>query len=189
MISAKGLTVLILAGGDGTRIGGSKPLQALRGQTLLDHALEKARLWSSDIAIAVRAPEQVGATECPIVIDAPGISGPLAGLGAARRLGGDMVLTMPCDMPFLPADLPARLQAAIGEAGAALAASEGRIHPVCGLWRGDRLAGLDGYLASGRRSMIGFAEQVGYVPVELPVEACFNINTPADLATAESRKV
>lgn len=186
MNSSEGMTVLILAGGDGRRMGGSKPMQALRGQTLVEHSLYKARQWSSNIIISVRRLDQVPASEHLVLVDPLGIVGPLAGISAVRSLGCRTVLTIPCDMPFLPDDLPLQLQAAIGENGAALVASEGRVHPVCGLWQGKRLAELDDYLESGRRSMIGFAEHIGYITVELGSEAGFNINTPGDLTKAES---
>jgi molybdopterin-guanine dinucleotide biosynthesis protein A len=40
----------------------------------------------------------------------PGFAGPLAGLQAGlRRCGTDYLLSVPCDSPFLPADLAARL--------------------------------------------------------------------------------
>jgi molybdopterin-guanine dinucleotide biosynthesis protein A len=95
---------------------------------------------------------------------------------------------MPCDMPFLPDDVPDRLARALPGHGAALAASSGRVHPVCGLWRGDALAQVRDYAASGRRSLIGFAEAVGYTAVEWPIDPFdpfLNLNSPEDFAAAE----
>ena len=86
-----------------------------------------------------------------------------------------------------PDDLPRRLSAALPGHSAALAASGGRVHPVCGLWRTNALAPLRDYAASGRRSLIGFAETIGYVAVEWPAAAFFNVNRPEDLAEAEAR--
>ena len=97
------------------------------------------------------------------------------------------MLTIPCDAPFLPEDLPERLAAALPGHGAALAASGGRVHPVCGLWRTDALAQLRGYAAEGRRSLIGFAETIGFAAVDWPEGAFFNVNSPGDLAEAAAR--
>lgn len=180
------LAVLILAGGGGLRIGGGKPMRLLGGRPLLDHAIEKARLWSDRVAIAVREPGQVKAAGCEVLVDPPGVSGPLAGLTSASRLERELVLTVPCDMPFLPTDLPSRLREALRDRDAALAASEGRVHPVCGLWRAERLPELTAYLANGRQSVIGFAEIVGYAAVEWDARDLVNINTPGDLAAAEA---
>ena len=65
--------VLILAGGEGRRIGGGKPLRMLGGRSLLDRAIERARGWSDRIAIAARDAEQVGDADIEVLIDPPGM--------------------------------------------------------------------------------------------------------------------
>ena len=179
--------VLILAGGEGRRIGGDKPLRLLGGRTLIDRAIERAERWSDRIAIAARSADQVGETRFPVLIDPLGLEGPLGGLASALRLERPVVLTIPCDMPFLPDDVPDRLAEALQGHGAALAASEGRLHPVCGLWRAEALARLPAYAASGRRSLIGFAETVGYAAVEWSGDPFFNVNSRQDLEQAGAR--
>lgn len=179
--------VLILAGGEGRRIGGSKPLRRLGGRTLIERAVERARSWSDHIAVGARDSAQVGSPGVPVLIDPPGLEGPIAGLGSALRMERETVLTIPCDTPFLPDDLAERLAAALPGHAAALAASGGRVHPVCGLWRIDALAQVRSYAASGRRSLTGFAEMIGYAAVEWPEGAFFNVNNPEDLAEAEAR--
>jgi molybdopterin-guanine dinucleotide biosynthesis protein A len=166
--------IVILAGGEGRRIGGGKPMRMLAGETLLDRALAIARLWPGEVLVAD------GKT------DVPGIDGPLGGVAAALAFGGD-VLTIPCDMPFLPDDLPERLGRT--REAAALAESGGRLHPVCALWRAQAHDGLASYVASGRRSLRGFAEAVGYEAVAWatdPIDPFFNINDVEDLGRAEA---
>src|SRR5690606_13574518 len=114
------------------------------------------------IAVAVRDATQVGDTgNAELVLDDSAIEGPLGGLASALRFarerGRQAVLTLPCDMPFLPNDLLQRLSAAMGVKNAAIAASGGSLHPVCGLWRMAALTALPAYAASGRRSLRGFA--------------------------------
>lgn len=170
------MRIVILAGGAGRRIGGGKPDRLLGAETLLARALRRARSWSDDVLVAAR--------EGGDITDDPAIEGPLGGIAAALALGGD-VLTIACDMPFLPDDLPTRLKS---DAAATVAFSGGRLHPVCALWKAGALARLPTYLATGRRSLTGFAEAVGYEPVEWPVapfDPFFNINDEADLARAE----
>jgi molybdenum cofactor guanylyltransferase len=168
--------MVILAGGEGRRIGGGKPVRLLGGQSLIDRALARARSWSDTVLVAAR--------EGGDIRDDPAVEGPLGGVAAALALGGD-VLTIPCDMPFLPDDLPARL---VSGKAATLAASGGHLHPVCALWTAEAAAGLPAFLATGRRSLRGFAEAVGYEAVEWaagPVDPFFNVNDEADLARAE----
>lgn len=193
--SDRGLLVAILVGGEGSRIGGGKPLRVLGGSSLFERALAAARLWSPDIVAVGRDPGQIGSTAVRFILDAPGAEGPIAGLAAAlsharrQRLG--MVLTIPCDTPFLPADLAERLRANLEpNVDAAVAASGGVLHPSCALWRTRAFDALGPYLASGGRSLRGFAREAGFAQVEWPLDAAdpfFNINSSADLAGAEDR--
>ena len=184
------LAVVILAGGELRRIGGAKPLRTLGGRTLLDRALEQARGWSDDVAVSVRAPGQLGDPGVPELIDDPALDGPIAGLAAGLRHARETLLTIPCDTPFLPEDLTSRLAAALGEnEKAALASSDGRLHGTCALWRAEALEALPAYLETGRRSLIGLAEAVGFTAVAWPAEPVdpfFNVNDEADLARAEA---
>lgn len=184
--------VAVLAGGEGSRIGGGKPLIRLGGTTLVEQAFELANSWSNLAVVVLRFKDQIGCHQLPWIGDAPGIAGPLAGLAAglawAREQGADFLMTIPCDMPFLPKDLPDRLQDQIGGFGAAIASSSGNLHPVCGFWRTAAVDSIPDYCASGRRSLRGFAQKLGFVDVEWPASSrdpFFNINSPADLVVAE----
>lgn len=188
------VAAVILAGGEGRRMGGGKPLRALAGRTLLARAAERACAWSDCAAIAIRDAAQAAHTSLPLIVDEAGIAGPLGGLVAGLRFasdrGRDALLTLPADMPFLPDDLGARLALEIGGHGAAIAASDGHAHPVCALWRCSVIDLLPAYLATGRRSLMGLAELAGHCLVEWPGgpgDPFFNINSPDDLAKAERR--
>jgi molybdopterin-guanine dinucleotide biosynthesis protein A len=188
------VSVVILAGGKGSRIGGEKPQRSLGGRRLIDRALEQTKRWSGTVAIAVREESQVEPVDVELIRDDTDIEGPLGGLIAGLKFARDddceFLLTVPADMPFLPADLPDRLRNAIGDAASALASSGGHVHPVCGLWRSSSLDRLPGYIASGRRSLKGFAKTIGCVEVEWPAvshDPFFNINSAEDLVEAERR--
>lgn len=183
--------VAILAGGEGSRIGGGKPLKLVGGLRLIDRAEALAQQWSEMIAVSVRSPVQVGDTKLTCIFDEEGIEGPLAGLVAALRYaslaGREAVLTIPVDMPLLPADLAQRLSAGFERRRAALARSGGRLHPVCGLWSTEALNDVPEYLATERRSLKGFAEAVGYGAVDWsaePLDPFLNINSAEDLLEA-----
>lgn len=185
------LLIAILAGGAGSRMGGGKPSRLLGGLALIDRAIATARGWPGELRLSLRMEGQIDRRDLPVILDDSAIEGPLAALAAALRAaaasGCDAALTLPCDMPFAPEDMAERLIGSIGPAGAAIAASGGRLHPVCGLWRVRCLEALPGYLAGGRRSLIGFAESVGFAAVEWEGDPFFNINDASDLAEAERR--
>ncbi len=185
--------VVVLAGGEGRRIAGGKPDRLLGGRSLLDRALEFARGQGGELALAVRSADQVPAG-LQVLTDDPGLPGPLAGvasaLGFARSLALPAVLTIPCDAPFLPADLGSRLAAALQDGqGAALARSGGRLHPVCALWRAGIGPELAAYAATGRGALMGLADRVGWSAVDWPAEPIdpfFNVNTAEELRQAEA---
>jgi len=188
------LAVVILAGGESLRIGGGKPLRILSGETLLARALAAARSRSDDVAVSVRSKDQLGNLPIPVLVDEPDVAGPVAGLAAALRHARGrskaFLLTIPCDMPFLPADLVPRLAEVMGDdVAAALASSDGYLHPVCALWRSTTLDRLHDYLDSDGRSLRGFAEHVGFTAVawpSVPIDPFFNINTREELGRAEA---
>lgn len=191
------LFVLVLAGGEGRRMGGGKPARLLGGERLIDRAVRLARQWSNDPVVALREGRDNGRPDARVVCDRPGVEGPLAGLAAGVTLaieeGADRLLLIPADMPFLPDDLAAGLGTALdaSDVGCAMASSGGRRHPVCSLWALDRLGvALPAYCAEGRRSLKGLAEMVGTVAVDWDVaearDPFFNVNDPDDLSAAEA---
>jgi molybdopterin-guanine dinucleotide biosynthesis protein A len=184
------LAILILAGGEGRRIGGAKPLKQFRGERLVDRVLRQAFSWSDLVVIAVRDPAQVEPVEARLIQDkhVPGpLGGLISGLEFARQNKRPFLLSIPTDMPFLPHDLRDRLRGDIGDHACALAASGGQLHPVCGLWRCSALDQVEQYAAAGRRSLKGLAGQLGFASVDWPVDGAdpfFNVNTSEDLAEA-----
>ena len=186
---------LILAGGEGRRMGGGKPARLLGDERLIDRAVALARRWDDAPAVALHSCRDNGTPNARVLQDRLDLEGPLAGLAVgvefAVREGAERLLLIPADMPFLPEDLLGRLGEGLGsETGCAMASSGGRRHPVCSLWRLDRLAAeLPHYCASGRRSLMGLAEAVGAVEIEWSTDRrdpFFNINDERDLAAAEA---
>jgi molybdopterin-guanine dinucleotide biosynthesis protein A len=188
------IAVVVLAGGEGRRIGGSKPLRVLRGERLIDRAVRFGRRSSDLVAVAVRDRGQVRSVEAPIIVDEPNIAGPLGGLVSAlffgAKSGCEFVLTIPADMPFLPLNLLERLLKEIGQHGCAIASSGGHAHPVCGLWRTSVLDRVGEYLTTDKRSLKDFAARIGCKGVEWqsqPLDPFYNINTNEDFAEALRR--
>ncbi|SIO46717.1 molybdenum cofactor guanylyltransferase [Rhodovulum sp. ES.010] len=188
---------VILAGGEGRRMGGAdKALIRLGGAPLL--ARVAARFGPQVDALALSAngpPRAYAAAGMPVLADTrPGGQGPLAGVLAgldwAADAGADLLATVAVDTPFLPQDLVARLAEARARADAAVAFAEsgGRRHPTAALWRVDLRSPLRTALAAGTRRMEAFVGARGAVPVTFAIGAVdpfFNVNTPDDLASAE----
>ncbi len=195
---------LVLAGGRGTRMGGvEKGLVTLGGKPLVAHVLARLAPQIDRIAInANRALDDYRAFGCPVLPDrVPGFAGPLAGILAglewAEREGAAAIVTTAADTPFLPRDLRVGLELAsvAAETDLALAASpdgSGRVrrHPTFGLWPVRLRADLAAALEKGMRKIVVWTDSHGAATAVFDHggdDPFFNINTPEDLALAESR--
>jgi molybdopterin-guanine dinucleotide biosynthesis protein A len=186
----QGVTGIVLAGGQGRRMGGvDKGLQLLDGRPMVAWAI--ARLAPQVEAIVVNANQNLeayGAFGHAVVRDAVGgFAGPLAGLHAGlQATRTPLAVTVPCDSPFLPADLVARLRAAIEaqDADLAVAKTGSQPHPVFSLVRGTVLPHLERFLQSGGRKIDAWYASLKVVEVSFDdqVEAFSNINTRDELA-------
>ena len=118
------ITGLILAGGQGTRMGRvDKGLQPFGGATMVAHVLQRLAPQVDTVVINANRnlPQYQAAagaytdTGTVIVPDRMGgFEGPLAGVQAGLHdCATELLLTVPCDSPFLPADLAERLSAAL----------------------------------------------------------------------------
>ena len=188
------VTGLILAGGQGRRMGGvDKGLQMFRGKRLVDHVY--ARLAPQVGGIIINANQNHDAYKTfgvRVVSDAIGnFAGPLAGLHAGLSVSRRPYLaTVPCDSPFVPEDLVERLMARLNESGAAIAVATtgGRPEPVFCLVRRSVLESLTIFLKSGGRKVYDWYASLPLVEVDFDdqAEAFSNINTREELASFEA---
>ena len=131
------ITAAILAGGAGSRLGGSdKGLEPLAGSPLVAHVVDALRGQAGTLLICANRNAEHYAAFAPVLSDAiPGFQGPLAGISAAlAACETDWLLTLPVDCPRPPRDLAARLSAQVGDARAAVAWAE-RTEPLFALYR------------------------------------------------------
>ena len=187
------VTGIVLAGGQGSRMGGvDKGLAPFRGKALVAHAIERLAPQVDELLVnANRNPEAYAAFGHRVIADEiPGFAGPLAGFerGLAHARGA-LVATVPCDSPFVPPDLVARLRAALEAQGAdiAVAKTGDQPHPVFCLMRRSVHASLAEFLASGQRKIDKWyaALRVTEVAFDDEAEAFANINTRDELAGLE----
>jgi molybdopterin-guanine dinucleotide biosynthesis protein A len=184
------ITGVILAGGRGRRMGGvDKGLQDLQGRPMVQWVLERLAPQVGSVLINANQnlPRYAG-FGCPVLPDRiPDFAGPLAGLHAAlAQAATPLIVTVPCDSPFLPADLVQRLHAALvtDNAELAVARAAGRVHRAFCLARRELLPKLDAFLAAGDRKVGLWHASLKVVEVAFDDEAdAFdNINTPEQLA-------
>ncbi len=190
---------LVLAGGLSRRMGGGdKGLRMLGERPILARILERLRPQVDALVVNANGdPERFAAFGAPVVPDlVDGFAGPLAGILTglrwvqAQRPDVAAMVSVACDAPFFPADLVERLRAGAAAAGVPLAcaASDGRTHPVFGLWpvaladdlehalRVDGVRKVDVWTARHGCAHVAFGTGDG--------DPFFNVNRPEDLAVA-----
>ncbi len=183
-----GVTGLVLAGGMGRRMDSrDKGLVAFRGKPMVAHVIERIAPQVELMMInANRNLDQYGAFGYPVVSDEiSGYAGPLAGLHAGLiACKTPLIITAPCDSPFLPTDLVARLHSALEEniAELAVAKTGNQAHPVFTLCSTTLLPSLTAFLESGGRKIDAWYSSHCVVEVQFDDEAAFaNINTIDEL--------
>jgi len=188
-----GIGGLVLAGGQGRRMGGvDKGLQLLQGRPLIRHVIERLRPQVDRVMInANQNLDRYAEFGCPVIADrVGGFAGPLAGLDAGlHATDASLIVTVPCDSPFLPHDLVARLATARGatDADVAVARTGTQPHPVFALVCTRVRPHLADFLARGERKIDRWYASLNVVEVAFDDEAdaFANINTRDELAQHE----
>ncbi|MEW5966252.1 MAG: molybdenum cofactor guanylyltransferase MobA [Pseudomonadota bacterium] len=187
MSAAETVAAVVLAGGEGRRMGGAdKGLMKFRGRPLVEWVLDALAPQVDDLVISAnRNLDRYAAYGHRVVPDTlPGYPGPLAGvLAALDAVDARWLLVAPCDTPHLPADLALRLLGAalIENVPLAVAADEMRMHHSCFLVRTDQRDTLAAFLARGERAVRHWQAGLSSVTVRFDAAAFANVNQPNDL--------
>jgi len=169
--------------------GVDKGLVHLRGKPMVAWVLERLAPQVGEIVINANQNREAYARFGHRVVpdDVGGFAGPLAGLHAGlAAVAHELAVTVPCDSPFLPADLVARLRAALGANELAVAKTGDQPHPVFSLVRRSVHAHLGAFLAGGGRKIDAWyaSLKVVEVPFDDEADAFRNINTREELGQA-----
>ena len=184
------ITALILAGGQGSRLGGvDKGWLPYAGHALIEHVLVAIAPQVGSVLISAnRNRERYQSLGVPVVPDLyEGQLGPLAGMLAGLTASDTpFVLTLPCDTPEVCEDFVVRMWKGLHDADAEIAmANDGeRNQPVHALLRRHLRADLDVAVRDGQRSVQRWAEGHRWVAVDFSdrASAFRGINTPEDYA-------
>ncbi|ABK15023.1 MAG: molybdenum cofactor guanylyltransferase [Methanothrix sp.] len=193
-------SAVILAGGEGRRMGAEKASVMLCGRPLIEHVIERILDAVDEVVVVLRDYEQARRLEgavsgCRVAIDHACGIGPLAGLQTGMNVArGRYAFATGCDMPFLNSDIIDGLfSVADGHDGAVPILNDipERLHAVylarqledacrIAIARGERrisapLAWLD----------IKFVDAEIFRDVDPELLSFFNVNTPDDLRSAE----
>jgi molybdenum cofactor guanylyltransferase len=174
--------------------GVDKGLQLLQGRPLIAWVLERLRPQVDEILLSANQNlERYRGFGHPVLTDeVGGFAGPLAGLERGLAVArNELVVTAPCDSPFLPVQLVARLHEGLRqqEAELAVARTGAQPHPVFCLCKRSLHGNLRDYLAAGGRKIDAWYARLRVVEVafdDMP-EAFSNINTRDELRSHAER--
>lgn len=188
---------VVLAGGRSRRMGpGDKAFADLAGKPMLQHVIDRIDPQVNRLMLSVeREADEYAAFGLAQVADPlPGSRGPLGGLLAALRTlqaEEDWLLLVPCDAPFLPRDLLARLLLRAREEklpGAVISVS-GEVQPTFSLWHRDLLPRLE--WAVLEQKMAGFKQFLAHealAPAEVEPKRAWRFLNINDLAALEQAR-
>ena len=182
------LTAVILAGGQGRRMGGKdKGLLEFDGRLLIEILIDSLQKQVPNIVInANRNQSRYQAYGYPVVADElENFQGPLAGFASAMTVvETDYILTLPCDSPLLAENFVARFIETQDRTGAPICVAHNgeRLQPVYALIDTSLHDSLALFLQRGDRKIDRWYAQHDYVLVDFSDQRAMfqNINTPED---------
>jgi molybdopterin-guanine dinucleotide biosynthesis protein A len=142
--------------------------------------LAAAREAGLDAVVVAKAATPLPALGVPVWIEPDAPSHPLAGLVFALERARGPVVAAACDMPFVGAELLARLAAASGPAAARAD------HPFPGRYEPAALPVLRDVLAREAPARVAL-DVLAAAEIGAPAESLAGVNTPAELAAAADR--
>ena len=186
---------VILAGGRGSRLGGQdKGLLPVGDRQMIERALERFVPQVDTVLVnANRNLDQYREFGYTVVEDrVADFPGPLAGIAAALAICDHTALAVvPCDSPFFPLDLVARLSTGLASADADISVARAgqRPQPVFMLVRRELFGSLERYLVDGGRKITAWYRSENHIEVDFGEDdsSFANINAADDVRDAMQR--
>ncbi|MCM3709420.1 molybdenum cofactor guanylyltransferase [Sporosarcina luteola] len=179
---------IVLAGGLSSRFGSPKAFAEWEGRPFYEVSLTALSPFCEESIIVTRPelverfPEGMHVTTD---IEPFRGEGPIAGiLSGMEKLCAEHYIVLPCDMPFMTADVVGRLLEC-HSSGVTAVVLDGKYHPLVSIWDAGTLPGLREALENGKRRVMDVQEKHGvrWIEGELLTEddarrTFMNANTP-----------
>ncbi|WP_432363440.1 molybdenum cofactor guanylyltransferase [Sporosarcina sp. UB5] len=155
---------IVLAGGLSRRFGSPKAFAEWEGRHFYEWSLNAMKPFCEK-SIVVTRPELVERFPCDLHITTDvkpfAGQGPLAGiLSGMEKLQAERYIILPCDMPFMTADVIGRLLE-YHSSGVTSVVLDGNYHPLVSIWDCTTLQNLREALESGNRRVMDVQEKLG----------------------------
>jgi len=184
-----GVTGVILAGGQSSRMGSNKALLPYRGGRFIESIHRQLAGLFDELLLVTNSPEQYTFLGCRMVPDLyPGL-GALAGLHSGLyHSRNPHIFVVACDMPYLNDTLIRALLARRNQVDVVIPESADGLEPLHAVYGQGCLSAMEQALLSGRRRVVSFFPQVRVhtfssdhvATIDRDFSSFSNINTPAD---------
>ncbi|MEG3976844.1 molybdenum cofactor guanylyltransferase [Microcoleus sp. herbarium8] len=169
------IAVIVLAGGQSSRMGTDKALLEIEGKSLLQRALEVAASVTPQVYVLTAWPDRYRSTlteQSQFLLEYNPGSGPLVALTQGlTEIPADWILLLACDLPLLEPQIiqnwASQLTAVPPSTLAIVPYQNSRWEPLCGFYRQQSLASLQSFIEKGGRSFQKWLNQIQAIP--LPV--------------------
>ena len=165
-----------------------KGLIALHGRPLVGHVINSLEDQVDDFVISAnRNFDQYRQFSAHVIPDATEQNGPLSGIAAALpACKHNLILVVPCDMPFLPNDLADLLLANLNDHKIAVAETQNHLQLVFLMHR-SLLSSVQHHLASGHFKILQWVQSCSPAIVSFSnTDAFKNLNSSSDITLAEN---
>lgn len=184
-----GVTGVILAGGQSSRMGSNKALLPYKGGRFIEAIYRQFTELFDEVLLVTNNPEQYDFLPCRKVGDVfPGM-GALAGIHSGLyHAEQPAIFVVACDMPYLNGELIRHMATQADPGGVLIAESPKGLEPLHAVYGKGCLAAIEATLLSGQKRIVSFFGRTNVNRVNFDEVALFdpefdtfrNINTPAD---------
>lgn len=169
------IAVIVLAGGQSSRMGTDKALLEIEGKCLLERVCEVGANLTSEVYVLAAWPDRYRSRlnkNCQFLIEYNPGSGPLRALSQGlSQITTEWILLLACDLPLLDAEIiqhwARQLTTVEPSTLAVLPYQNSRWEPLCGFYRQQSLSSLQSFIEKGGRSFQVWLKQIAVVPLPI----------------------
>jgi molybdopterin-guanine dinucleotide biosynthesis protein A len=177
------LTGFVLAGGASRRMGRPKSSLQLGGESMLERQIRVLRSVARRVTVVGGQPGYLHELDVPCVPDAVTARGPLGGIYTALlQSRTEFSLILGCDLPFVNRNLLACLMLRAKAEGSDVTvprSPDGRLQPLCAVYRRRALYAVRTRLAQGQNKLSSFFPMVRCTAIPWPELAGAGVRAPA----------
>lgn len=190
------IAVIVLAGGQSSRMGRDKALLEIEGKSLLQRALEVAALVTPQVYVLTAWPDRYRSTlteQSQFLVEYNPGSGPLVALTQGlTEIAADWILLLACDLPLLDAQIIQNWANQLTDFPPSTLAvvpyQNSRWEPLCGFYRQQSLPSLQSFTNKGGRSFQAWLNQISAIPLPVSEPEAVMLSNCNTLAEFEQLK-